>query len=176
MDQNKIIIIALITIIAILLVGIAAVMPNLNKKDTNLDFKSKSTLSEGDYLKIKLTDVNGNAIANQTLNITLTGSDESSESHPVITNANGNGKLKINNLPGKYEINVVYLGNDDYNGINATKNITVKENVVQAQTTVDSGAFYSAQAGRVIYTGEVHDAPDGHKWKHLGNNEWVKID
>lgn len=40
----------------------------------------------------------------------------------------------------------------------------------------DSGAFYSAQEGRIIYTGEIHDAPDGHQYKHLGNNEWEKID
>ena len=40
----------------------------------------------------------------------------------------------------------------------------------------DSGAFYSAQEGRTICTGEIHDAPDGHQYKHLGNNEWEKID
>ena len=45
-----------------------------------------------------------------------------------------------------------------------------------SSSNYDSGAFYSAQEGRTIYTGEIHDAPDGHQYKHLGNNEWEKID
>ena len=63
-SKNKIIIVVLIAVIAALLVGVVAMMPNTAKQDTNLTFKSKSTLTEGDYLKIKLTDANGTALAN----------------------------------------------------------------------------------------------------------------
>ena len=45
-----------------------------------------------------------------------------------------------------------------------------------SSTDIDDGAFYSEQAGRTIYTGEVQLGPDDHYWKHLGNNEWVMID
>ena len=72
MDKNKMIILALIVVIAALLVGMAfTMMPNMGKQDTKLKFKSNSTLKEGDSLKIKLTDANGTAIANQTVNITI---------------------------------------------------------------------------------------------------------
>lgn len=64
MDRNKIIILALIAVIAVLLIGIVAVIPNMNKMDSNLKFKSNTTLNEGDSLKVKLTDSNGTAIAN----------------------------------------------------------------------------------------------------------------
>ena len=43
MDKNRIIIIALLLIIIVLLAGIIAVMPNMNKQDTNLTFISNST-------------------------------------------------------------------------------------------------------------------------------------
>ena len=47
-------------------------MPNMGKQDTKLKFKSNSTLTEGDSLKVKLTDGNGSAIANQTVNVIIT--------------------------------------------------------------------------------------------------------
>ena len=46
----------------------------------------------------------------------------------------------------------------------------------KAKVNPDEGSFYSAQAGRVIHVGEVQYGADGHRWKHLGYNEWVKID
>lgn len=131
MDKNKIIIIALIAIIAALLVGVVAMMPNMNKQDTKLTFKSNSTLDEGSSLKIKLTDDNGTAIANQTVNVTITDGDESSDYHSVVTNEKGIGKLKLDKSPGKYNVTISYGGNDQYNGCNATKKITIKEEVVE---------------------------------------------
>ncbi|WP_405287194.1 hypothetical protein [Methanobrevibacter sp.] len=47
-------------------------MLNMGKQDTKLKFKSNSTLTEGDSLKVKLTDGNGPAIANQTVNVIIT--------------------------------------------------------------------------------------------------------
>ena len=106
MENNKIIIIVLIVVIAALLVGIVAMMPNMNKQDTNLTFKSKTTLNEGDSLKIKLTDTNGTAIANQTVNITITDKDGSCDYHSVVTNENGTGKLKMDKNAGEYNVTV----------------------------------------------------------------------
>ena len=110
-NKNNIMIVALIVIIAVLLVGIVAMMPNMNKQDTKLKFKSNSTLTEGDSLKIKLTDVNGTAIANQTVNITITDKDNSSDYHSVVTNANGVGKLKLDKSAGEYTVFINYGGN-----------------------------------------------------------------
>ena len=136
--KHKIIIIVLIIIIAALLVGIVAVMPNLNKHDTDLTFKSKSTITEGGSIKIKLTDDNGTALANQTVNITITDKDKTSDYHSVVTDEKGVAKLKLDKDPGKYEITAVYGGDDHYNPCNATKKITVKEKVVEAVVTSSS--------------------------------------
>ena len=146
MEKNKIMIIALIVIIAALLVGIVAVMPNTAKKDTKLTFKSNSTLTEGDSLKIKLTDENKTAIANQTVNITITNKDKSKDYHTVVTNDKGIGTLKLEKSPGKYNVTVTYNGNDNYAGCNATKMIAIEEKVVESQTTSSSSSQSSSQS------------------------------
>ena len=182
MEKNKIIILVLIAIIAALLVGIVAMMPNITKQDTKLQFEGNSTLTQGDSIKIKLTDSNGTVIANQTVNVTITDKDNSSDYHSVVTNDKGIATLKLDKTPGNYKISINYNGNDKYEGCNASKNVNVEEKVVEAQpastssssSNYDPGAFYSAQAGRVIYTGEVIDSPGG-LYRHLGNNEWEPV-
>ena len=182
MDNNKIIIIVLIAVIAALLVGIFAMMPNMSKQDTKLTFMSNDTIDEGGSLKIKLTDANGTTIANQTVNVTITDKNNTRDYHSVVTDGDGVGMLKLDKGSGKYNVTISYGGNDKYNGCNASEKITIKEEVVEAQpaststssSSYDPGAFYSPQAGRVIYTGEVLDSPGG-LHRHLGNNEWEPI-
>ena len=182
MDKNKIIILTLIVIIVALLVGIFATMPNFSKEDTKLRIATNSTITEGDYIKVKLTDLNKTPIANQTVNITIIDKDNSSSYYSAVTNDKGVAKLKSDKDAGEYGVKATYGGNNIYTESNATKNITIKEEVVEAQlsstdsssSNYDSGAFYSPQAGRVIYTGEVLDGPAG-LHRHLGNNKWEPV-
>ena len=153
-NKHKIIIIVLIVIIAALLVAIVAVMPNLNKHDTDLTFKSKSTITEGDSIKILLADDNGTALVNQSVNITVTDKDKTSDYHSVVTNEKGIAKLKFDKDAGKYEITVIYGGNDNYDGCNLTKKITVEEKVVQsepASTYTTSDTYVESTDGVLTY-------------------------
>ena len=146
MDKNRIIILALVVLIIALLVGIFAVMPNMeSKQDTNLTFKCNSTVSEGDFINIELTDANGTAIANQTVNVTIEDKDKFSDYHSVVTNDKGVGKVKMDKDPGEYEITITYGGNDKYNGCNATKKITIDEEVVEATTSQSDNSDSSSQ-------------------------------
>ena len=159
MDKNKIIILALIVVIAALLVGMAfTMMPNMTKQDTKLKFKSNSTLTKGDSLKIKLTDANGTAIANQTVNVTITDKDKSNSYYSVVTNEKGVGTLKLDKSTGKYDVTITYGGNDKYNGCNATKKITIKEKVAEAQSTSSSSSSSSTETPR--YTTDEHGTYD----------------
>lgn len=186
MDQNKIIIIALIAIILILLVGIFAFMPNLNKQETNLDFKSKTTLTEGDSLKIKLTDVNGNVIVGQTLNVTITDKNQASDYHTVVTNSNGNGNLKLDKSPGKYNVTVVYGGNDDYNGCNASEKIKIKEKEAQQEESSSSSTqsaptpYAYKSDGTPMYSQSEVDNYMYNKYGyvnyHVGSNGYIDMD
>ena len=185
MEKNEMIILALIVVIAAILIGAATMMPNVTKKDTKLKFKSDATLTEGDSLKIKLTDDNGTAIANQTVNVTIKDDDKSKDYHSVVTNKKGIGTLKLDKNPGKYKVTIIYGGNDKYNGCNATQKITIEEKVIEAtvsesssesssSSNYDPGAFYSAQGDKVYYTGDIVDTPGG-KARHLGNNKWEPV-
>lgn len=181
MDKNKIIIVLLVAIIAILVVGVVAIMPDFNKESSNLTIKSNDTISQGDSIKVKLTDVNGTPIDNETVNITIKDDDGVVEQKSAVTNEKGIAKVKVTEDPGNYTVDCTFAGNDDFTKNTTIQKVEVKKAVKKAEVTstsatTDPGAFYSAQAGRVIYTGEVQNAPDGHKWKHLGYNEWVKVD
>ena len=140
MDKNKIIILALIAIIAALLVGLAAMMPNLNKHDTKLAFEGNSTIANGDSIKIKLTDDNGTQLANKEVNIAITDENSTSDYHSVVTDKNGVGTLKIDKSAGEYTLTANYGGDENYTGCNATKKITVEEKVVESQTASSSAS------------------------------------
>ena len=194
MDKNKIILIALIVVIIAFLVGIFAAMPNMNKQNTNLTIISNDTLNEGDSIEIKLTDADGNLLVNQTVNVTIKDNNNASSSYSVVTNESGFGALKLDKIAGEYNVTISYGGNDKYNGCSATQKITIKDEVKQtvsesstssssssnsgsssSSSNVDSGAFYSAQAEKVIHTGDVYETPGG-KMRHLGNDKWEPVD
>lgn len=188
MEKNQIIILALIVLIVALLVGmVAMMMPNFAKKDSNLNFKGNSTITEGDSIQIKLTDANGNPIVGQKVNVTVTDKDKSSDYHSVETNDNGIGKLKLDKDPGKYSVTVVYDGNGDYKGCNATKKITIEEKVEEASSSSSSSSSSSTPSayayksdGTPMYSQAEVDRYMYNKYGsvnyHLGDNGYVDMD
>lgn len=169
---------ALIAIIAILLVAIAAIMiPNLNKQSTELDFKSKSTITEGDSIKIKLTDSNGNPLANQKVNITVTDKDKTSDYHSVVTNEKGIAKLKLDKNPGKYEITCNYGGDDKYNPCNLTKNVKIEEKAAETQ---QPSVYAYKSDGTPMYSQAEVDNYMLNKYGmvnyHVGSNGYIDMD
>ena len=151
MERDKLIIIALIVIIAALLVCVATMIPNTTKQDTNLTFKSNATLTEGDSLKIMLTDVNGTAIVNQTVNVTITDENQTNDYQSVVTDEKGIGTFKLDKYPGEYNVTISYGGNDNYTGCNSTKKITIEEKpqqtVSESSSSSDSGGWTTVSPG-----------------------------
>lgn len=187
MEKNKIIIIALIVIIVALLVGMVAMMvPNMAKKDTSLTFKGNSSIEKGGSIKIKLTDVNGNAIAGQTVNVTVKDKDKASSYYSVETNDQGVGTLKIDKDAGSYDVTANYGGNDKYKQSNATKKITVKEEEVaesqsSSSSSSDSRTAYAYKSdGTPMYSQAEVDQYMTNKYGyvnyHIGSNGYVDMD
>lgn len=182
MERDKIIIIALIAIIAILLVSIIAIMPNIMKKDTQVTINSKSTLNEGDSIKIKLIDENGVAIANQNVNISINNGTVT-DYHSITTDNQGIGKLELDKKAGSYDVCVIYSGNDNYKGCNATKMIKIEE-VAEAEPTYTQSAptAYAYQSdGTPMYSQSEVDRYMSHKYGpgtnyHIGSNGYVDMD
>jgi hypothetical protein len=187
MEKNRIIIVALIAVIAVLIIGLAVVMPGFGKDKTNITIKSNDTIGQGDSVKIKLTDVNGTPIDNGTVNVTIKDKKGTVEKKAVRTNKDGDAKVKMDTEPGNYTLNCTFSGDDNYTEDTTTKQIEVVDpddiDYDPEPTETDGGdddsepgAYYSEQEGRVIYPGEIHEGPDGHTYMHLGYNEWEMID
>lgn len=182
MERDKIIIIALIAIIAILLVSIIAIMPNIMKKDTQVTINSKSTLNEGDSIKIRLIDENGVAIANQNVNISINNGTVT-DYHSITTDNQGIGKLELDKKAGSYDVCVIYSGNGNYKGCNATKMIKIEE-VAEAEPTYTQSAptAYAYQSdGTPMYSQSEVDRYMSHKYGpgtnyHIGSNGYVDMD
>ena len=182
MERDKIIIIALIAMIAILLVSIIAIMPNIMKKDTQVTINSNSKLNEGDSIKIRLIDENGVAIANQNVNISINNGTVT-DYHSITTDNQGIGKLELDKKAGSYDVGVIYSGNDNYKGCNATKMIKIEE-VAEAEPTYTQSAptAYAYQSdGTPMYSQSEVDRYMSHKYGpgtnyHIGSNGYVDMD
>ncbi len=178
MDQKYIIGILLV-IIVVLAAGIGAVLLNQTheKQPVKIKITSNSSQYEDDAkVELKLTDLNGTSVSDEIVNITITDSKGKVVVDDVVkTNSKGSANLKLDLKKGSYTVNVTYDGNDNYTANSTVKKISIKEEEVAATQSIDTGAFYSPQAGKTIYTGEIQDAPDGHKYKHLGNNQWQQV-
>lgn len=124
MDNNRIIIILLCVIIAILVVGVVMFSQSA-KEDSNLAIADKK-INVGDSLVVKLTDSNGKAIANQTLNVKLTDEDGTVIDEDITTNSNGNAKFKMEEK-GKYSVKCSFDGNGQYASSSTAGNVSVEK-------------------------------------------------
>lgn len=157
-------------------------MPNIMKKDTQVTINSKSTLNEGDSIKIRLIDENGVAIANQNVNISINNGTVT-DYHSITTDNQGIGKLELDKKAGSYDVCVIYSGNDNYKGCNATKMIKIEE-VAEAEPTYTQSAptAYAYQSdGTPMYSQSEVDRYMSHKYGpgtnyHIGSNGYVDMD
>lgn len=183
MDYNKIIILLIALLVVILVVGGIFLMNPL-KQNSKLEMISNGTAYIDSSFSVKLMDFENKSIVNGNIDLTiLDNAHKVVFNQSVKTNRNGEASLQLVNISeGNYTVKITFNGNDRYNNCSLTHNLELKDHHVDAISTdsdtsnVDSGAFYSAQSGRTIYTGEIQLAPDDHHWKHMGNNRWVRID
>lgn len=182
MDKGKLMILALIAVIAVLLLGMALMsQSNTEKQVTKLTFKSNSTLVQGDSIEIILTDANGTALSNQTVNVTLTDMNRTSDYHSVVTNDEGIATFKLDKDGGNYTIAVTFDGDDKYSGCNATQKITVEEieqsqpvastDISEEPSSSDPDAIYYDSKYNIYYDSEgVIVDPDGLHGQGVGGN------
>lgn len=144
MKRNNLIIIGLLIIIILFSIGIVLSLNYHSKENTMLNLTCNDTLYNGDSIEVKLMNVSGNPIANQTINITLTANNGLMNSTYNVTDAKGIMKFELNYPIGNYTINCSFIGNDRYVGNSTVKNITISEVVIQEDST-DS---YSTSNGK----------------------------
>lgn len=175
MNRNRLIFGGVIAVIAILSVGMVMAVPDTNKTATKLTIKAKSPVHEGDKITIKLTDAKKSPISNKTVKVKILDGANNPTWYSVVTNAKGVAKLKLDKEPGDYKVKCKFWGDKKYNESHVSQKITIEKIEEEPVEEDDSGSFYSGQAEDIIYTGEIHEGPDGNFYMHIGNNEWVQI-
>ena len=135
-SKNIIIILLVIIVILAAAIGFTVLNPMHAKEPTKIKVTSNKTLSEGDDLSVKLTDLNKTPLSKQNVNITVKDSRGKVVANKTVkTNDKGNAKMDLNLKKGKYDVSVTYGGNENYTGNNTTQKLTIKEKVAQAQPT-----------------------------------------
>lgn len=125
--KTKNLIIICLTIIIILCIGLTTIFYiNIIPHETNIKILTKQNLTQGDVLKLKLTDNNGDNIANQIIELSISYKNGSSY-HKTKIKTNENGEAEITNIkPGNYVSHIIYSGNNEYQGTNITYKFKVK--------------------------------------------------
>ena len=130
--ENKNIIIIMLVIIAILAVVAGAMFLQITnaKEPTAVKITSNKTLYEGEDVTLKLTNLNKTPLSKEKVKITVKNSKGKVVANKTVkTNDKGNAKLDLDLKKGKYNVTVVYAGNDNFTGSNATQKLTIKEEV-----------------------------------------------
>jgi hypothetical protein len=110
--------------------------PTNAKKPTKIKITSDKEQFEGGELSLQLTDLNKTPLSKQIVNVTITNSKGKVVVDDVVkTDSKGKAKLDLDLKKGKYVVNVTYGGNENYTGNNTTQKLTIKEKVVQTQST-----------------------------------------
>lgn len=143
MNYNNIIIILTIILVVIIVIGIFVFNPFMSKTDSIISITSNNELTDGNEFRISLTDVNGNPIANQTVNITFDNGNGVLSQRTLTTDGAGNGVIVLNGLAsGQYTVNVYYGGNNNYLANSTSQKLTIKEKIAQTQSTSSNNDNY----------------------------------
>jgi len=99
----------------------------LNLRNTNTMILIEDVTVKGNDNKyyVDLINANGFKIANQTLTVQVTNSNNESKVFTIKTNDEGRGSFDIDYPIGKYEVLVNYYGNGNYEKSNASAKIEV---------------------------------------------------
>lgn len=147
METNKAIIIGLVLIIAVLaiLIGLT-VIPNMSKKDCNIEITSSELLKDNENITIKLSDLNNNPIANKNIKISLSNSNNTQE-YTVKTDSKGIATLTLSeDNVGTYNVTCKFEGDETYKQSSTSKEVTIEKSVIEA--TQPTSAENSIEANR----------------------------
>lgn len=144
MNHNNIIITLTIILVVLIVVGIFVFSPFMSKTGTVVAITSSNELNWANEFSILLSDINGNPIANQTINITFDNGNGVLSERTLTTDSAGIGVLVLNELSsGQYTVNVYYGGNNNYLANSTSQKLTIAEKVVQTQTTSSDNNYFN---------------------------------
>lgn len=147
----SIIVIILISMLVILCFG--SNFSSIFKQETDLTITSNSTLNNGDNFTVKLTDSDGELIANKTICISLTDDEGNVNNLNVTTNEKGIASFGINANSGNYSAKCVFLGDDNYDSSNVTHKVSIVNRVVSLDSSSDGQSQTYSYGSTGSYSG-----------------------
>ena len=174
METKKLTIICIAIIVIVLIIVGAFAFTSLNaKQDSKIKVSSNRALYEDGCLTVKLTDLNNTPIVNEKVNLTI--SDESGKNKVkkiINTDSKGSAKYKLNLTKGEYKVLVIFGGNDNYIGSNATQKLTIKEKVKKETKKSSSTTYqkYSPQYGTYV-----NEYTDSNGIQHIDGANGMKV-
>lgn len=128
MNSKQLAICCAAIIVAAVVVGSIIVLTHA--EETQIKILSNSSLYEGDNLTVQLTTVNGNPIANQSVNMTIVDWDGNITVYNVVTDSEGKATHEINKSAGNYTLECEFGGSNGYDDSNIEYSIVVKQKEV----------------------------------------------
>lgn len=147
----SIIVIILISMLVILCFG--SNFSSIFKQETDLTITSNSTLNNGDNFTVKLTDSDGELIANKTICISLTDDEGNVNNLNVTTNEKGIASFGINANSENYSAKCVFLGDDNYDSSNVTHKVSIVNRVVSLDSSSDGQSQTYSYGSTGSYSG-----------------------
>ena len=145
MRRGDLYILILVIIAVIILLGVFVIGNFFSVKESHIDIMANDTLKDGDRFDVKLSDVDGNPLANQTVKIVMMDSHGKRQAYSIVTDPNGIANTVIGNKdPGKISVNASFGGNDKFNYTSAVKTINVIEG--RSNNTVDTSSSSSQES------------------------------
>ena len=137
----------LIAIIIVLIIGVVAVMPNIQKQQTKLAMASNTSVYENESISVKLTDLNDTLIANASLTLIFKDQNGSITNKSGLTDNNGFCNISLNGLAnGNYSVTIIFDGNDKLINSSLDNNLEIKQKVAEVQKTASSSTSSSSSS------------------------------
>ena len=152
-DKNIIIILVAVIIILAVAVGVMYFQSMNVSEQSIVKITSDNALYEGNDLSVELSDLNKTPISDADIDIVIKDKDGDIVVNGMVkTDSKGKAKLNLDLSKGKYDVEAIFNGNDNFTLSNATQKLTIEE--VKTET-VSSNDYpeYSADLGYYRSTG-----------------------
>ena len=145
--DSKLTIGILIAIIIVLIIGVVAVMPNMQKQQTKLVMASNTSVYENESVSVKLTTLNDTPIANASVILVFKDQNGSITNKSALTDNNGLCNVSLNGLAkGNYSVTIIFDGNDKLMNSSLSSNLEIKQKVTEVQKSVSSSTSSSSSS------------------------------
>ena len=150
---NKLGILAVALIIVIIVALCVVYDSSTFQTNTSLIGDDDSSFYNGDKFSVTLIDADSNKLANKTIQLSFTNSNDETKDFDVTTDSKGRAKLELNLDSGEYSVVGLFEGDDTYKSSSFNQTITIKTKESSSSSTT-STLRETPESEYNVYAGE----------------------